>query len=96
MASQTLADDFINDYNGDIFVAEGGLSELGFVSAKGNGTIPKTLVGAPNNLALAGPTAAVWARGEEGRSLIVSTNGGLLGYLSGNHTIGGRINLIHV
>jgi hypothetical protein len=97
VALQTLADDFIvNDYNGDIFIAEGGLSELDFVSSQGNGTIPQTLVGAPNSLALAGPTAAVWARGEEGRSLIVSTNGGLLGYLSGNHTIGGRINLIHL
>ena len=97
VASQTLVDDFvINDRNGDIFIAEGGINELAFVKARGNRTVPKTLVGSPNSTALAGPTAAVWARGEEGRTLIVSTNGGLLGYLDGNHTIGGRINLINV
>ena len=97
VASQTLVDDFIvNDRNGDIFIAEDGLNELAFVSARGNSTVPKTVVGLPNSTALAGPTAAVWARGEEGRTLIVSTNGNLLGYLNGNHTIGGRINLINV
>jgi hypothetical protein len=97
VASQTLVDDFIvNDFNGDIFIAGDGVNELSFVSAWRNDTDPETLLGSPNSTILAGPTAAVWARGEEGRTLIVSTNGGILGYLNGNHTIGGRINRINV
>lgn len=96
VASQTVVDDFmVDERNGDIFIAEGGINELAFVSAKGNSTVPETLVGA-SSLALADPTAAVWARGEEGKKLIISTTGGVLGYLSGNHTVGGTISAVNV
>jgi hypothetical protein len=93
VASQTVVDDFIvNDSNGDVFVVGGGPSGLAFVSAKANSTVPETLVGA----GLAGSTAAVWARGQEGRSLLVSTTGGVMQYISGNYTIGGTVSLVHV
>jgi hypothetical protein len=96
VASQTLVDDFIvNDYNGDIYLAENGLSELGFVSGRGNGT-PLVLAGSPNSTTLAGPTAALWVKGEEGKSLLVSSTGGLSGYLQGINTVGGRISLVCV
>jgi hypothetical protein len=100
VASQTLADDFIvNDENGDVFIAENGDNELGFLSHNtyGNASVPETLVGSVNSTVLAGPTAARWAKGEEGRTLIVTTTGGLLGYLAGGtHVVGGRINRIDV
>jgi len=97
VASQTVADDFIvNDFNGDIFIAENGINSLGFVSSKANSTVTETLVGGPSSSALLGPAAVVWARGQEGRTLISSTDGGVMGYLTGNHTIGGSISLVHV
>lgn len=97
VASQTLADDFIvNDYNGDIYVAENGINELGFVRGRGNGTTPVVLAGSVNGTELAGPTAALWARGGEGKSLLVSSTGGIMGYLQGKDTVGGRISLVCV
>ncbi|KAF4627507.1 hypothetical protein G7Y89_g10652 [Cudoniella acicularis] len=97
VATQTLADDFIvNDYNGDIFIAENGLNELGFVGAKSNSTIPETILGGGNSTALFGPTAVRWAKGAEGRSLIVTDTGGIYQYVTGNLTKGGKINLVHL
>lgn len=97
VASQTLVDDFVlNDFNGNIYLAENGLSKLACVRGRGDGTVPEVLAGASNSTELAGPTAAVWAKGGEGKKLIVSSTGGLLGYLSGTHQIGGQISLINV
>lgn len=97
VASQTLVDDFIvDDCNGDLFLAENGLNSLAFLPAKDHGTVPEVVAGAPNSTELAGPTAVVWTRSGGRRNLVVSSTGGLLGYLQGKHTIGGRISLVYI
>lgn len=90
-------DDFIvNDFNGDIFTVGAGTAGLAFVSAKANSTVAVTLVGAPGSVALSGATAAVWAKGQEGRTLLVSSDGGVVQYISGNITAGGAVSLVRV
>lgn len=95
VGSQTSVDDFIvDDRTGDVYVAENGLNELGFIDTQAKSTIPSVLAGSPNSTQLAGPTSAQWVRGQEGKRLIMATTGGLLGYLNGSHTVGGTISLI--
>ncbi|KAH6662261.1 hypothetical protein B0J14DRAFT_610895 [Halenospora varia] len=99
VATGTLADDFIvNSKNGDLYIAQNGLNSLGFLSTKGNGnsTVPVAIAGGVNSTDLLGPTAVVWARGMEGRKLVVSTTGGVRQYLSGKFVAGGSIAVVDV
>ncbi|KAH8670127.1 hypothetical protein BGZ60DRAFT_406712 [Tricladium varicosporioides] len=99
LATGTLADDFIvNSNNGDLYIAQNGMNSLGFLSAKGKGnnTVPVTIAGGGNSTDLLGPTAVVWAKGMEGRRLIVSTTGGVRQYLSGNFVADGTVAVVDV
>lgn len=91
VATQTLADDFIvNRVNGNLFIAENGGNGLGFVKGEGNNTVVESIA------EVAGPAAVIWVPGQEGRRLFVGTDGGVLGYITGNHTVGGTISVVDV
>ncbi|KAL2874083.1 hypothetical protein SGCOL_010764 [Colletotrichum sp. CLE4] len=97
VATQTPIDDFIvNRYNGDVYLAELGGSALGLVRNGSNSTVPETLLGGINSTALLAPTSVVWAKGAEGRTLVVSETGGFEQFVTHNYTGGGRINIIHL
>jgi hypothetical protein len=98
VASQTPVDDFVvNDLTGDVYVAEQDpVNGLGFVSSSAYGSVPKTIVGGPNSTSLLGPTAAIWAKGAMGRSLIVSVTGGFAQFVTENYTGGGKLAVVHL
>jgi hypothetical protein len=99
VATPTAIDDFIvNDFNGDLYLAENGANALGFVCCDGaNGTVPETLFDGPNSTALLSPTAAIWAKGAEGRTLLVSNAGGFIQQVTGvNFTGGAGIKIVHL
>jgi len=76
IATQTPADDIIlNDLNGDLYIAENGGNALSFVGGCSNSTIPEIILGGGNSTVLQSPTAVIWAKGAEGRTLLVSTAG---------------------
>ncbi|KAH8679527.1 hypothetical protein BGZ60DRAFT_400185 [Tricladium varicosporioides] len=97
VVSGAPVDDFIvNDNNGDLFLAENGdMNALAFLG-KNSGTTPEILIGGPNTTNLLFPTAAIWAKGAEGRLLIVSNSGDGNQFVSGNFTGGGKLNFVHV
>ncbi|KXH65981.1 hypothetical protein CSAL01_02121 [Colletotrichum salicis] len=95
VATQTSIDDLIvNRYNGDVYLAELGGKALGLVPNGSNSTVPETLLGGINSTALLAPTSVIWAKGAEGRTLIVSETGGFEQFVTYNYTGGGRINII--
>jgi hypothetical protein len=98
VASPTPADDFIvNDLNGDIYIAESEpLSGIGFVSNDAYGSAPIIIAGGPNSTDLVGPTAATWAKGAVGRTLLVSVTGGFEQFVTKNFTGGGKVATVHL
>ncbi|KAK4206332.1 hypothetical protein QBC37DRAFT_459777 [Rhypophila decipiens] len=98
VASPTPVDDFIvNDLNGDVYVAESEpLSAIGFVSKDKYGSAPVTIAGGPNSTALVGPTAAIWAKGAVGKTLLVSVTGGFEQFVTKNFTGGGKVATVHL
>lgn len=97
IVTQTATDDFIiNNFNGDLYLAENGFNALGFFSKRINGTLPETLLGGPNCTALLSPSAVIWAKGAEGRTLIISNSGNPSQFETGNFTGGGRINFVYL
>ena len=98
VATETPVDDFIvNDISGDVYMAEqGSLNALGFVAGDMYGSQPKTIVGGPNSTATLGPTAAIWAKGAVGRTLLVSVYGDVEQFVTKNYTGGGEIVFVHL
>jgi hypothetical protein len=98
VATPTPADDFVvNDFNGDIYIAEQGtINGIGFVSNDAYGSAPVTIAGGPNSTALLGPTAAIWAKGAVGRTLLVSLTGGFEQFFTKNYTGGGKVAIVHL
>ena len=92
VATNASFDDFIvNDYNGDLYFALNGNEALGFLPADSNETQPEIIYGGQNSTELLSPTAAIWAKGKEGKELIVSISGDFTQFLTGNFTGGGRL-----
>jgi hypothetical protein len=84
VATQTPCDDIIlNDFNGDLYIAENGGNSLGFVGHDSNSTVPEKLLNASTLLS---PTAVIWAKGAEGRTLLVSTAGNFTQFFTPNFT----------
>lgn len=79
VATANQVDDFIVDeQNGDLYLAENGANALAVVkSASVNKTsVPILGMGVPGeDAALLSPTSVIWAKGEEGRKLIVLNSG---------------------
>ncbi|KAF1972431.1 hypothetical protein BU23DRAFT_644480 [Bimuria novae-zelandiae CBS 107.79] len=98
VAISTPADDFIvNDLNGDVYIAQSEPANgIGFVSKEAYGSAPITIAGGPNSTALLGPTAAIWAKGAEGQTLIVSVTGGFEQFFTKNYTGGGKVAIVHL
>ncbi|KAK1751315.1 hypothetical protein QBC47DRAFT_351402 [Echria macrotheca] len=98
VATSTPVDDFIvNDLNGDVYVAESEPNNgIGFVSENAYGSVPVTIAGGPNTTVLMGPTAAIWAKGAVGKTLLVSTTGGFEQFFTGNYTGGGTVSVVHL
>jgi len=98
VASPTPADDFIvNDLNGDVYIAESEpINGIGFVSKDTYGSGPIIIAGGPNSTALVGPTAAIWAKGAVGKTLIVSVTGGFAQFVTKNYTGGGKVATVHL
>jgi hypothetical protein len=98
VALHTPVDDFIvNDLNGDVYIAEQDpINGIGFLSHDCYGSEPTTSVGGPNSTALLGPTAAIWAKGAEGQTLIVSVTGGFEQFVTKNFTGGGKLATVHL
>jgi len=98
VAISTPADDFIvNDLNGDVYITQSGpVNGIGFVSNEAYGSAPITIAGGPNSTALLGPTAAIWAKGAVGQTLIVSVTGGFEQFVTKNYTGGGKVAIVHL
>jgi hypothetical protein len=98
VAMSTPADDFIvNNLNGDVYIAESEpINGIGFVSRDAYGSTPITIAGGPNSTALLAPTAAIWAKGAVGRTLIVSVTGGFEQFFTKNYTGGGKVAIVHL
>ncbi|PVH91034.1 hypothetical protein DM02DRAFT_546593 [Periconia macrospinosa] len=98
VAISTPADDFIiNDLNGDVYIAQSEpVNGIGFVSKEAYGSAPITIAGGPNSTALLGPTAAIWAKGAVGQTLIVSVTGGFEQFFTKNYTGGGKVAIVHL
>ena len=98
VATPTPADDFIvNDKNGDVYIAESEpLNGIGFVSKDTYGSAPIIIAGGPNSTALVGPTAAIWAKGGVGKTLLVSVTGGFAQFVTKNYTGGGVVATVNL
>lgn len=98
VAAPTPVDDFIvNDLNGDVYVVESSpVNGIGFVSKDAHGSAPVTIAGGPNTTALLGPTAAIWAKGAVGKTLLVSATGGFEQFFTKNYTGGGKVAMVHL
>jgi hypothetical protein len=98
VASPTPVDDFIvNKQNGDVYITESApLNAIGFVSQKNYGSAPITIAGGPNSTDLVGPTAAIWGKGAEGKTLLVSLTGGFEQFFTKNYTGGGKVATVHL
>ena len=95
VTANAMADDFQFDARGDVFIAQNPVNELAFVEAEGG---PETvLVGDPDSLILAGPTAVQFGRTAlDFESLYITSTGGLAAYISRNFTVGGRVSRVDV
>ena len=58
------------------------------------GGVPKTIAGGPNSTNLLGPTAATWAKGAVGQTLLVTVTGGFEQFVNKNFTGGGKMAII--
>jgi len=103
VATATPVDDFIvNDLNGDVYIVESDpVNGIGFVSKDAYGSAPITIAGGPKNtttttMALLGPTAAIWAKGAVGKTLLVSATGGFEQFVTKNYTGGGKVAMVHL
>lgn len=102
IVDQIFIDDFIvNEFTGDIFLAENGRNAFSFVDGKAiNGTpvVPETLIGGENSTDLLGPTAVIWEKGAEGRKLIISNSGDPMQFIDPtfNATKGGQLTFVQV
>ncbi|KAI4115550.1 MAG: hypothetical protein LQ338_007843, partial [Usnochroma carphineum] len=83
-------DDFAVDGRGNAYVCVNSRDEVVKVEVGGGGVT--VLAG------VAGPTSVAFGRGGgvDRRSLYVSSDGGIPGYVSGNFTVGGRVSRIDV
>lgn len=100
VANNTAVDDFVvNETNGDIYITEQPTAEggrLSVVRGSDYGSEPTTVAGGPDSDAILGPTAAVWAKGKVGRTLLVTVTGGMLQFATGNYTGGHRVAIVHL
>jgi len=98
VATSTPVDDFVvDDLSGDVYVVESDpINGIGFVSKDAYGSVPVTIAGGPNTTVLLGPTAAVWAKGAVGKTLLVSATGGFQQFFTGNYTGGGKVAVVHL
>lgn len=101
IVKETPIDDFIVDEgNGDLYLAENGGNELGFVKGESfavNGTVPETILGGGSSTALLEPSAVIWAKGEEGWTLVVTNSGPESQFLPNATFVGGgRITVVHL
>lgn len=97
VVTETPIDDFIvNECNGDLYLAQNFVNSLGFRAAKSNSTVPTILLGGVNSTELQEPSAVIWAKGEEGRKLIVTSSGPVEQFETQNFTEGGRLTFIEL
>jgi len=98
VATSTPVDDFVvNDLNGDVYVAESSPNNgIGLVKNDAYGSVPVTIAGGPNQTQILGPTAAIWAKGGVGKTLLVSATGGFEQFFTKNYTGGGKVAVIHL
>lgn len=79
----------------DFYGAEGANNDIIHVHVQPDGSSSsEVILGAANSTLFAGPTALVWGTGAEASSLYVSSTGGIVGYMTGNFEVGGRISRI--
>ena len=98
VAAPTPVDDFIvNDLNGDVYITQGDtINGIGFVSKDAYGSAPVTIAGGPGSTSLLGPTAMIWAKGEVGKTLLVTLTGGFEQFYTKNYTGGGKVAIVHL
>jgi hypothetical protein len=98
VAAPTPVDDFIvNDLNGDVYVVQSEpISGIGLVTKSAYGSAPVTIAGGINTTVLLGPTAAIWAKGAVGKTLLVSVAGSFEQFFTKNYTGGGKVAMVHL
>lgn len=95
VVTQTPIDDFIvNEFNGDIYLAENGGNALAVVRSGSNSTVPITVLGGGNSTALLSPSAVIWQAGQEGRKLVLTNSGPAEQFVTQNFTGGGRLTFV--
>lgn len=97
VANQTTVDDFaVDETNGDLYICQQEINGLGYLSGGAYGSTPTTIIGGGNSTALLGPSAAVWAKGAEGRTLLLSVTGGFEQFATQNYTGGGTVAIVNL
>ncbi|KAL2883116.1 hypothetical protein SGCOL_001304 [Colletotrichum sp. CLE4] len=93
-SSFTVADDFAFGSNGGVYIATNFDNSVTCVDSTTR--VTTTVVGSKDNLLVAGSTAVVFGKGDEGETLYVSTSGALAAPVNGTVTEGTKVVAVEI